>query len=255
MCLANVYKWFGSVPSIGPGAGHYATAIAGWDYTPASERHVGDYSPPAGVPVYFDRLSAPRWAGDRNYGAGDITLSIGPTAFSRESMVIATDSPTGNTGIMSIRARAAQIGRRFLGWTSSFLGHQTTAGNAYGKPVPPAVVVTVGHVAVKTDPNGDRMYLLKNDAKGSKFFGTFYAIAPGWIRHEGDADTRENAELATRAQAIAGDAKAVGDERSLRITIESFGLPAEALDPNWIVRNANCGERAYSSVVAAIKEK
>lgn len=246
-CLANVYKWFGSVPSIGPGAGQYDWAIKGWTFAP--DKHAGDYNAPAGVPVYFDALTAPRWAGDRNYRAGDVGLSIGG------GYAIFTDSPTGNTGIMSIRARAAQIGRRYLGWTGSFLGHQTTAGNAYGKPVPPAVIVTVGRVPVKTDQNGDRMYSIRNNAKGSEGYGAVYALAPGYVRHEGSADARENTELAQRLQGIVGDAKDINDERSLRITLQSFGLPAETVDPKWIKTNANAGERAYSAIVAAVKGK
>lgn len=245
MCLANVYRWFGSVPSIGPGAGHYGTAIAAWDYAP--DKHVGDYSPPAGVPVHYDRVTAPRWPGDHNMQAGDIGLSVGPTAFSRESMAIHTDSPTGNTGLMTIRARAAQIGRRYLGWTGTFLGHETTAGNAFGKPTPPAVIVTVGTTPVKIDSNGDRMYAIRNNAKGSKGYGAIFALAPGYIKHEGTANTGK------RLQTIAGDAKQIGDLNTMQDVVESFGLPREAADADWVVRHANAGDRAYSAVVAAIK--
>lgn len=239
MCLANVYRWFGSVQSIGPGAGHYGVAIAGWDYAP--DKHVGDYSPPAGVPVFFDRVTAARWPGDHNMQAGDIGLSIGG------GRAIFTDSPTGNTGVMTLRARAAQIGRRYLGWTGSFLGHETTAGNAFGKPTPPAVIVTVGKTPVKIDTNGDRMYAIRNNAKGSVGYGAVFALAPGFIKHEADRDE------AYRLQTIAGDAKDLGDLNTLRDVVQSFGLPVEAADPNWLAANANAGDRAYSSIVAAIK--
>jgi hypothetical protein len=244
-CLANVYRWFGSVQSIGPGSGHYDVAIAGWDYAP--DKHPGDYSPPAGVPVYYDRVTAPRWPGDHNMAAGDVGLSAGPTAFSRESMAFHTDSPTGNTGLMTIRARAAQIGRRYLGWTPSFLGHETTAGNAYGKPTPPAVTVTVGTTPVKIDPNGDRMYAIRNNAKGSPGYGAIFALAPGYIKHEADRDE------AYRLQTIAGDAKDLGDLNTVRDVVQAFGLPPEAADPNWIAQHANAGVRAYSAIVAGIK--
>ena len=245
MCLANVYKWFGSVQSTGPGAGHYSVAIAGWDYAPAADRHESDYKAPAGVPVYFDRLTGPRWAGDRNFAAGDVGLSVGA------GYAIFTDSPTGNTGVMSIRARAAQIGRRYLGWTSTFLGHQTSAGNAYGKPVPPAVIVTVGKTPVKIDPTvGDRMYAIRNNAKGTAGYGAIYALAPGFVRHEVNNGA---SRPPLRLQTIVGDARDIGDENTFKDVLEAFGLPREASDPNWVVRHANVDGRTYSSLVAAMK--
>lgn len=243
MCLANVYAWFGSVPSIGPGAGQYGVAIAGWDFAP--DKHPGDYSPPAGVPVFFDRITAPRWPGDHNMQAGDIGLSIGG------GRAIFTDSPTGNTGIMTLTARGAQIGRRYLGWTNSFLGHETTAGNAYGTPTPPAVIVTVGKTQIKTDPNGDRMYAIRNNAKGTPGYGAIFALAPGFIKHEND---RGGSKPSMRLQTLAGDAKDANDLNTLQDMIESFGLPREAADPNWVIRHANVGDRAYSAIVAATKE-
>ncbi|QXJ40742.1 putative lysin [Curtobacterium phage Parvaparticeps] len=136
-CLANVYKWFGSVQSIGPGAGHYDWAIKGWNYTPDSEKHPGDYSPPAGVPVYYGPVAAPRWSGDVNFPCGDIGLSIGG------GLAIFTDGPNGNTAIMSISARAAQIGRPYFGWTESFLGHKTSAGLAFLSAVVGAIIKVV----------------------------------------------------------------------------------------------------------------
>lgn len=137
-CLANVYKWFGSVQSTGPGAGHYDWAVKGWNYTPDNQKHPGDYRPPAGVPVYYGAVGAPRWYRDVNYPCGDIGLSIGG------GLAIFTDSPTGNTGVMSISARGSQIGRPYLGWTESFLGHDTTAGLAIKSPNNPAPVVVKG---------------------------------------------------------------------------------------------------------------
>lgn len=241
-CLANVYRWFGSVQSIGPGHGDYGEAIKGWDYAP--DKHPGDLNPPAGVPVFFDRVTAPRWPGDHNMQAGDIGLSIGG------GRAIFTDSPTGNTGVMTLRARAAQIGRRYLGWTGSFLGHQTTAGNAFGKPTPPAVIVTVGATQVKIDANGDRMYAIRNNAKGTPGFGAIFALAPGFIKHEND---RGGSKPSLRLQSIAGDAKDLNDLNTLRDVIESFGLPREAADPNWVIANANAGDRTYSAIVAAVK--
>jgi hypothetical protein len=242
MCLFNVFTWFGSVDSIGPGSGHYSVAIAGWDYTPESERHTGDFNAPAGVPVYFDRLTRPRYTGDKNFAAGDVGLSVG------NGYAIFTDSPTGNTGIMSIRARAAQIGRRYLGWTESFLGHQTSAGLAHKLTTPPAVIVVVADVPIKLDPTtGDRMYAIRNNAKTSPGYGAIFALAPGYVKHENDKD------VALRLQTIAGDARDIDDLNTLQDVFEAFGVPRAAADANWLITNANAGPRTYSALVAALK--
>jgi hypothetical protein len=132
MCLANNYAWWGSVQSIGPGAGHFARAIDGWNY--ATERHADMLTAPAGVPVYFG-VSPTRH--DKNAAAGDIGLSLG------NGYGIFTDSPNGTPGVMSFRARAAQIARPMLGWTEDFLGHDTTAGVQYansGVKNPPVTI-------------------------------------------------------------------------------------------------------------------
>lgn len=239
-CLANVYKWFGSVQSIGPGAGHYDWAIKGWTYALAADRHPGDYDAPAGTPVFYGPVGAPRWPGDNNYPCGDIGLSIGKTAFSRETMAVFTDSPTGNTGTMTLSARARQIGRPYLGWTETFLGHQTTAGLAWGQSAPPAVNVTVGKSTVKIDTNGNRMYALRLNTPGKPGHGSIYALAPGFIRYERDGD------VAKRLQTIAGDAKNVGDKNTLEDIFEAFGVPRACSDANWLVLNGNAGANTWS---------
>lgn len=128
-CLANVYRWFGSVQSTGPGAGQYDVALKGWTFA-ASKLYPMEIAP-AGVPVWFD-VSPTRT--DRNKTAGDVGLSIGG------GYGIFTDSPTGNTGIMSFVDRSIQIQRPPLGFTTDFLGHDTSAGlawldNTAGAPV------------------------------------------------------------------------------------------------------------------------
>lgn len=122
MCLANNYAWWGSVPSIGPGAGKYDVALQGWNY--ATKRHADMLTAPAGVPVWFG-ISPTRT--DKNRAAGDVGLSLGG------GYGIFTDSPNGTPGVMSFRARAAQIARPMLGWTEDFLGHDTTAGVEYAR--------------------------------------------------------------------------------------------------------------------------
>jgi hypothetical protein len=138
-CLANVYQWFGGPAwsSIGRGAGDFGRAIDGWNY--ADYKHAGDWSPPPGVPVYFG-VDTPRT--DANAAAGDVALSIGG------GRVVCTDSPTGNTGIMTIAARAIQARRNYLGWTADFLGYPVSGALSFiqqstggAKPAKPIIVV------------------------------------------------------------------------------------------------------------------
>jgi hypothetical protein len=122
-CLATVWAAYGSHPSIGPHAGQYPDAIDGWRY--ATRQHPGDPKPPAGYPVYFDALTRPRYAGDTNYAAGDVVISLGG------GLVRCTDGAgAGRMGTMTIAQRAAQIGRTYLGWTEDFLGYDIVTAAA-----------------------------------------------------------------------------------------------------------------------------
>jgi len=78
-----------------------------WTYSAA--RHVGDYFPPAGMPVVFARVTPE--------GSGDVGISVGG------GMAAFTDYPArGRTGIQSIRDRATSIRNPYLGWTADYLG-------------------------------------------------------------------------------------------------------------------------------------
>lgn len=152
-CLANVYRWFGSVQSIGPGAGRFAAAINGWEY--ATQRNTNMASAPAGVPVYFG-VDTPRT--DRNADKGDVGLSIGG------GRGIFTDSPSGRPGVMTFGARAAQVRRNMLGWSGDFLGHDTTAGQA-------ATAQTAPAVAVPTSGGENDMILFEHAKRGQALGG------------------------------------------------------------------------------------
>lgn len=152
-CLANVYKWFGSVQSIGPGSGHFGAAIDGWNY--ATQRSTNIASAPAGVPVYFG-IDTPRT--DGNAKAGDVGLSIGG------GRGIFTDSPTGRPGVMTFGARAAQVRRNMLGWSGDFLGHDTTAGLAARNQTAPAV-------AVPTSGGESDMFMFEHKERGQALGG------------------------------------------------------------------------------------
>ena len=113
MCLNTCWQAYGSHNSIGPHAGQYPDAMSGWNY--AQRRHVGDATPPPGVPVWFG-VSPTRT--DANARAGDVVISLGG------GRVIGTDvGGAGRIGETTIAARAAAISRPFLGWTEDFLGY------------------------------------------------------------------------------------------------------------------------------------
>lgn len=118
-CLANVYQWFGSPASKGPGAGRFATAFDAWTY--AADKRSGDWNPPAGVPVYFG-ISPNRT--DANKRAGDVGISIGG------GQGIFTDSSGARVGVMSLAARAIQTQRPYLGWCGDFVGHPVSAAGS-----------------------------------------------------------------------------------------------------------------------------
>lgn len=128
-CLATVNGYFGYLQSTGPHAGQYPDAIDVWDY--ATDRHPDDRNPPAGAVVLWGAVSSPRWAGDENYGAGDICLSLGG------GMVRASDYPTaGRVGTCSIGQRTNQIGRPYLGWCGDFMGHTIDFGHTVAAVAP-----------------------------------------------------------------------------------------------------------------------
>jgi len=116
-CLGEVYRDCGSIPSIGPGSGHYTIAYNAWVYSAA--KHPGDRNPPVAVPVVFGPSPTRT---DKNKNAGDIAWSIGG------GLLWVTDvyGNPGHMGIMTIAAREKQTARPYLGWMGDFLGHELT---------------------------------------------------------------------------------------------------------------------------------
>lgn len=82
-----------------------ATAMSGWNQSDG--KHPGDRNPPAGAAVWWGRRA------DGNTD-GDVTISLGG------GRVAATDYPGWRqTGSCTLDERERQIGREYLGWTSS----------------------------------------------------------------------------------------------------------------------------------------
>lgn len=119
MCLNFVWQRSGALSSIGASVGRMTTAYQSW--LASFERHEGDWNAPAGAYVYYGP-SPTRW--DKNKNAGDIGISIGG------GYAIFTDAAGqgARVGIMSLRARAAQISRPYLGWCANLGGHRISFG-------------------------------------------------------------------------------------------------------------------------------
>lgn len=186
-CLAWVYSVFGSVQSIGPGAGHFSTALDGWNY--AQLKHLNDYSPPAGVPVYFG-VSPTRT--DRNKRAGDVTVSLGG------GRVAATDYPYGGRiGTLTIAQRAAQTQRPYLGWTGDFLGHLIAYTHPTGTITAGTGITTVLPTAA-LNPIGDSdMFVLENTSRG-----WFTLVAKQYVRHLAETDAQLVAKVVSESDEI-----------------------------------------------------
>jgi len=116
MCLNFVWQRAGGLASIGASVRRMGTAFQSWQATPEHDRHHGDWDAPIGSVIHYGPSPTRT---DRNKNAGDIGISIGG------GYGIFTDAAGqgARVGIMSLRARAAQIGRPYLGWASSLGGH------------------------------------------------------------------------------------------------------------------------------------
>lgn len=226
-CLANVFKWFGSVQSVGPGAGHYDWAIKAWTY---SAKRNGDLlSAPAGTAVIFDAVGAPRWDDDRNYPCGDIGLSLGG------GRGVFTDGPNGNTAIMTFAARSAQIGRPMKGFIYDFLGHDTTAGLAALAPA--STPAQSRPIVVRKKGDDGPMYAVRNATNGAIF-----ALSPAQVTYLSNS---KQAEDLAKVSSTADETHNLDDAR-LKKLFQAFDVTAEATDPKWLIKNANDGKATWS---------
>lgn len=116
MCLNFVWQRCGALISIGASVGRMGTAYQAWLATPERNKHRGDWNAPIGSLVHYGKSPTRK---DKNKDAGDIGVSIGG------GYGIFTDAAGqgSRVGIMTLRARAAQIGRPYEGWSDSLGGH------------------------------------------------------------------------------------------------------------------------------------
>lgn len=101
-CLYYVWKAYDAHGANTARSARYA--LDAWHMSEG--KHIGDWNPPAGVPVWFGAKPGS--------DAGDVVISIGG------GRVVATDQPRyGVVGTCTIAERAALIDRPYLGWTES----------------------------------------------------------------------------------------------------------------------------------------
>ncbi|WP_022899136.1 hypothetical protein [Humibacter albus] len=120
-CLATVNGYFGNLSSIGAHAGQYPDAIDVYNNDGGKLGTLAE--PPRGSVVLWGATSGPRWAGDENWTAGDICISLGG------GYVRASDWPSsGRVGTCTIQQRTNQVGRPYLGAQTGFLGYTIDLG-------------------------------------------------------------------------------------------------------------------------------
>ena len=191
-CLKYVwlaYKAQGA--STGMSAG---TAYQAWGLSDG--KRPGDRNPPPGAAVWWGR----RYDGNLD---GDVTISLGG------GRIAATDWPTGRTGITTIDAREQQIGRVYLGWTSSIFDCPINV--AAGKDAAPTHAPSIPSeeddmLALKiTLPNGEHLATL---APGI-FSGLVESDNPDWVKNVVRSDDQWTI---------------VPDERSLQTLLHKHGI-------------------------------
>lgn len=143
-CLRWQYFAVGATPNLTPAR----IAMDAWNHAPAEHRHPipTDRPVPKDLIIVLGPLPGPRWAGDKNYAAGDVIVSNG-TGIGLDTSVGATDWPSnGLIGNTTIRQRARQTGRPVLGYLTWWLGYPITVAGvtpAGAGPVTPVTTITL----------------------------------------------------------------------------------------------------------------
>jgi hypothetical protein len=146
-------------------------------------------------------------------------------------------------------------------WTGSNFGepwHHEMATRAERLPpypnITPASAAAAGGQAApqpsKPKPpfpkDEDTVYAIRNTKNGA-----YFSVAPGFIHYNGDLATADVVRKISSSTDELHSMSPVDLERLLT----GFGIPKEAADPNWVIRNANAGNATYSSIVSALKGK
>lgn len=213
-CLKYVwlaYKAQGA--STGMSAG---TAYQAWGLSDG--KRPGDRNPPPGAAVWWGR----RYDGNLD---GDVTISLGG------GRIAATDWPTGRTGITTIDAREAQIGREYLGWTSSIFDCPISLPGVGKDAAPTSAVSTVREDIMAT--------LIRND-DGTIFLADEY----------GTIDPRKLLDPNTGLQETVGALDAALGAKQL--SNRQFDLVGMALTNRWTQQRAALIADITKAVVEAL---
>lgn len=159
---------------------HATTALVEWGQTPATAKHA-DTDAPSGFPVYFSGAA----------GQGDVAISDG------NGGCVGIDTKNGvykahSIGRQTLAQRARQMGGKYLGWSSNFLGYQLITGTSTAGtgtttvpvPVPTPVkeismrVITYTGIPPQAPPYGP--YNPADPNTG----GSYYILADeaGWVK-------------------------------------------------------------------------
>ncbi|MGN8049540.1 hypothetical protein ACTJKO_07585 [Curtobacterium sp. 22159] len=219
------------------------SAVAAWHNAPAEHRHPLTEKPFAGAVLVFGPTSGPRWAGDENYPYGDVTVLDGSGYGSGDWQdwgMSATDaSGVGVISRVTGATRYVQTGRRpVLGWLSSYGGAVLVSGAtsaAAGSTTPLPAASTSAH-------QEDTMLAIRNDKNGA-----LLGIGVGIVRH---CPSQRQFDLIVKA--TPGNKAQHTDEATLAQILVAHGIPAAAVDPNWIVKNADKGSGADGHTWSAV---
>lgn len=144
-----------------------ATAYQAWGLSDG--KRWGDRNPPPGAAVWWGR----RYDGNLD---GDVTISLG------DGRIAATDWPTGRTGVTTLDAREEQIGREYLGWTSSIFDCPINVNAGKAAPITP-ILSEEDDMATMLKINLSGTYHFASLTEGGVFSGLIAEDDPAWVKN------------------------------------------------------------------------
>lgn len=227
-------------------------AVAAWENAPAEHRHSLSEKPFRGAIASFGAAPGPRWAGDQNWGYGDVAMFTGDGLDSddwRDWMLVATDAAgVGNIAVVSFARRQAQTGgRRINGWQSSYGGAELVPGPIPNPTHDVGSVPALPQPATPAPPVQEEQMLAIRNTKNGALLG----VAVGHVRH---CTTGREFDLIVKA--TPGNVAQETDENTLKAILRAHGVPEAAVDPNWIVKNADASGDGHTwSAIGQLAKK
>lgn len=114
----------------------------------------------------------------------------------------------------------------------------------------PNTTATTPAAAVAAHLEVDMPALVRNNAKGKLGYGATYAVSHGVISHLADDRTVDLFKSVAQITKV----NEAGDLGTLEKVFAAFGIPKEAIDPVWIVKNSADGSHTWSRHDALLKK-